>query len=328
MSDGPNRFERYWPRRGIMATEAGRRVVSGVVLLTAAAFVITTLALGLLLLAASLLGVLDGAAVGHLALGMGGGLLTIIVAFLILPALGRLSKLGDEVRMLELCDPGAPLLHELMDRAPGTYNHSIMTGTLAEAGAREIGASALLARTGAYYHDVGKLMRPYFFVENQQGGRNPHDDAPPEQSAFIITAHVREGVELAERARLPRPVVAIIGEHHGDSLVTYFYRKAAACDLRVDETDFRYDGVRPKTKEAALVMLADAAEAAGRSLVDCGPAQIEKAVRRVVASKVADGQIADSGLTEDDVETVVHVYAKMLTGQRHERVQYGDEDPD
>lgn len=324
MPDAVSGLGRVLPRRGIMSTDAGRRVVSGVILLTAAAFAVTIVALGLVILVGWLFGVLDGASVGHLALGMGGGVVAVLVTFLVLPALGRLSRLGDDVRMLELCDPGAPLLRELMERAPGTFNHSILVGTLAEAGAREVGASPLLARTGAYYHDVGKIVRPRFFVENQIGERNPHDAAPPEQSAFIITAHVREGVALAERNRLPQPVVDIIAEHHGTSLVTYFYRKAAACTLRVDETDFRYEGRKPRSKEAALVMLADSAEAAGRSLSDCGPAHIEKAVRGIVANKVADGQLAESGLSEDDVDAVIRVYAKMLAGQRHERVAYGD----
>jgi len=308
-----------------MATEAGRRVASGVLLLTAASFVAAALILGLVVLIAMTFGRLDSAAVGRAVFGMGWGLLALVGAFLLLPWMGRLSRLGDDVRLLELCDPGAPLLRELMDRAPGTYNHSIMAGALAYAGARAVGANALLARVGAYYHDIGKLVRPQFFVENQLGLRNPHDGAPPAQSAFIITAHVREGVVMAEEARLPRAVVEIIAEHHGTSLVTYFYRKATAGDIEVDEAPFRYEGRPPASKEAALVMIADVADAAGRALVDSGPVQIEEAVRKVVAAKVADGQLAASGLTDAEVEEVVCVYAKMLAGLRHGRVEYPGE---
>jgi hypothetical protein len=328
MPDLASRLDRFWPRRGIMATEAGRRVVSGVLLLTVVSFLIAALIFGLVALSLVALGRLDAVAALRVAFGMGWGLLALIGAFVLLPVMGRLSRLGDDVRFLELCDPGAPLLRELMDRAPGTYNHSIMAGALADAGARTVGANALLARVGAYYHDVGKLARPQFFAENQLGLRNPHDGAPPSQSAFIITAHVREGVAMAEAARLPRPVIDIIAEHHGTSLVAYFYRKATAGDIEVDEAPFRYEGRPPKSKEAALVMMADVADAAGRCLIDSGPAQIESAVRRVVAAKVADGQLADSGLTEAEVDAVVCVYAKMLAGLRHGRVEYPEEPPD
>jgi putative nucleotidyltransferase with HDIG domain len=318
-----DRIVHFAPRRGIMATDAGRRVVSSVLLLTATAFAIAGVVLGLITIAADAAGLLPHESVGHLLLGMLGGMVAVVVAFLSLPVLGRLSRLGDDVRLLELCDPGAPLLREMMDEAPGTYEHSITAGTLAEAGANQVGADSLLARAGAYYHDIGKLARPRFFVENQTAVRNPHDSAPPEQSAMIITAHVREGVEMGQRARLPQPLVDIIDQHHGTSLVAYFYRKAsAACDIVVDESGFRYEGHRPSTKEAGLVMLADAAEAAARACDPGGPAELEALVRRVVEGKVKDGQLADSGLSSDELEAVVRVYAKMLSGVRHPRVEY------
>ena len=309
-----------------MATEAGRRVVSDVVLLTAACFGVAALVLAFAALTATSLGWLPRESFRQLEVGFGGGLLAVIAAFLMLPVLGRLSRLGDDVRLLELCDPGAPLLRELNDRAPGTYQHSITAGTLAEAAARVIGADALLTRVGSYYHDIGKSVRPYFFAENQIGARNPHDDASPAQSAFIITAHVREGVVLARRARLPEPVIEIIDQHHGSSLVTYFYRKAsAACGIAVDEAGFRYDGAKPQSREAALVMLADAAEAAGRTATDSGAVAIERAVRKVTATKVDDGQLAESCMSESDIEAAVLVYAKMLASVRHARVEYPDD---
>jgi putative nucleotidyltransferase with HDIG domain len=325
MSDLTRRFERLWPRRGIMATVAGRRVVTDVVALTAASFGVAALVLGLVYALAFVMGLLDNDTVGHLWIGMLGGIAAVAAAFVMLPVLGRLSRLGDDVRLLELCDPGAPLLRELMDRAPGTYQHSIAAGTLAEAAAREIGADPLLTRVGAYYHDIGKSARPHFFVENQIGVRNPHDGARPEQSAFIITAHVREGVEMARRARLPQPLVDIIDQHHGSSLVTYFYRKATASDITVDEVGFRYENSKPRSREAALVMLADAAEAAGRSLVDSGAVAVERAVRRVVGTKVDDGQLSDSGMSEEEVEETVLLYARMLASVRHARVEYPDD---
>lgn len=324
MPDISGSLGRLLPRRGILATDAGRRVVLGIFWLTAASFAVAVVVLGAFMLVAVAAGWLPSDAGRVLGLGAVGGMLAIAAAFLLLPVLGRLSGLGDDVRLLELSDPGAPLLHELMEVAPGTYSHSIMAGSLAEAAAYEVGADALLARVGAYYHDIGKVARPQFFTENQLGIRNPHDVARPEQSAFIITAHVRDGLVMGRNGRLPLPVLDIIEQHHGTSLVTYFYRKAAACGLEIDEAPFRYEGVRPRTREAALVMLADSAEAAGRALSDCGPAQIESAVRRVVEVKRADGQLQDSGLSEDDVEATINVYAKMLSGQRHARVEYPD----
>lgn len=305
-----------------MATAAGRRVVSDVVLLTAASFAVAGLVLTVVLVCAIALGWIGSDAARVAGVGAAGGLAAVVAAFAMLPVMGRLSRLGDDVRLLELCDPGAPLLHELMERAPGTYQHSIAAGALAEAAANEIGANALLARVGAYYHDVGKMARPRFFVENQMGVRNPHDSAPPEQSAFIITAHVREGVEIGSKARLPAQLIDIIEQHHGTSLVTYFYRKASECDEAVGEDGFRYDGRKPQTREAALVMLADAAEAAGRCLEDPAPAAIEAAVSRIVSVKRDDGQLDESGLSDADVEATLGVYAKMLTSARHARVEY------
>lgn len=319
---------KLWPRRGIMATEAGRRVVSGVFTLTAEGLAVAGLVLGGLAIGAVALGWIHGETIGHLAVGALGGGIALVIAFACLPVLGRLSGLGDDIRLLELCDPGAPLLRELMEAAPGTYNHSIMTGAMAEAAAHEIGANALLARAGAYYHDIGKLDRPKFFAENQMGARNPHDAASPEQSALVIISHVHDGVERGQRGRLPDQLVDIIAQHHGSSLVTFFYRKAAACGLEVDEAPFRYAGTPPQTREAALVMLADSAEAAGRALADCGPVQIEAAVRRVTETKRRDGQLAASGLSDADIEVAVAVYAKMLSGQRHSRIEYPDAQPE
>ncbi len=311
-----------------MATDAGRRVAADVFRLTAAGLGIGGSVLVLALWGAYVAGWLSGQTLGHLAVGALGGAIALGMAFAALPVLGRLSGLGDDMRLLEVCDPGAPLLRQLMEAAPGTYNHSIMAGSMADAAAHEIGANALLARAGAYYHDIGKLARPRFFAENQSAARNPHDAATPEQSAMVITAHVPDGVELGQRQRLPEAVIDIIQQHHGTSLVTFFYRKATACGLVVNEAPFRYQGTVPRTREAALVMLADAAEAAGRALADCGPVQIEEAVRRVTDVKRHDGQLAASGMSDADIEVTVNVYAKMLSGQRHSRMEYPAAEPE
>jgi len=297
-------------------------VVLSVLWLTAACFLVSALAFTAIMIAAGALGLIAGDQQRHLLEGMLGGLAVMTAAFLLLPGIGRLARFGDEVRLLELCDPGAPLLRALLEQAPGTYHHSIIVGSMVEAAAHEIGADALLARTGAYYHDVGKVLRPQFFTENQLGIRNPHDAAQPAQSAFIITAHVREGVEMAQKARLPLPVIDIIAQSHGTSLVACFYGKAVSGGQSVDEAPYRYEGIVPKTREAALVMIADGSEAAARALPEAGPAQIETAVRRVVQSKRSDGQLAESGMSEDDIEKTVAVYARMLSSQRHGRVEY------
>lgn len=322
MRDGVPLSRFLWPRRGIMASDSGRRVVFGSFALVAACVAAAALTVTLFVVIAASTGLIALDATGPLAFGVLTACTVVLLAFVLLPVLARFGKPGDDLRLLELCDPGSPLLRELMERADGTYNHSIMTGALAEGAARAIGANALLARVGAYYHDVGKLVRPQFFAENQAGRRNPHDGAAPAQSAFIITAHVREGVELGRRSGLPEPVVDIIAQHHGTSLVAYFYRKATASGETVDEAPFRYDGVLPASREAAIVMLADAAEAVVRGLADAGPEQIEAAVSRVVSAKTADGQLASSGMTDEDVEAAIATYAKMLAGLRHARVEY------
>lgn len=308
-----------------MASEAGRRVVLGSFALTATAFGIAVLVLGAGAAVAVYSGWADVETARHFGIGVAGGVAAVAAAFALLPVLARFSHLGEEISFLELCDPGAPLLRELRESAGGTYNHSIMTGAMAEAAARSIGANALLARVGSYYHDIGKLARPQFFSENQAGLRNPHDGADPEQSVLVITAHVHEGVAMAERARLPRPVVDIIAQHHGTSLVSFFYRKATAGGASADPARFRYQEVLPQTREAAIVMLADASEAMVRGLDESGPVQIEAAVRRIAAAKEADGQLSESGMSESDVESTVVTCVKMLSGLRHSRIAYPDD---
>lgn len=254
--------------------------------------------------------------------GLLGGLVTAVLTLGLLPFFEHIFGVTTDIRLLELGNPGHPLLRRLMTEAPGTYNHSVMTGNLAETAAEAIGANPLLARVGSYFHDVGKLRRPAFFVENQAGGVNPHDTTSPTLSALIITAHVREGLELAKEYRLPREITDIIIEHHGTSMVSYFYNKAAESGGAVHERDFRYSGRRPSSPEAALIMLADSVEAAVRALGKPTPQHIEDTVRKIVKGKIEDHQLDDAHLTLADIERIVQVYTRMLASVYHPRIEY------
>lgn len=237
------------------------------------------------------------------------------------PLSERLFGRTTRVRLLELSSPSHPLLLRLMTDAPGTYSHSMLAANLAETAASAIGADPLLARVGAYYHDIGKIRRPVYFAENQAGESNPHDTESPSASAHIITAHVREGVDLAREYHLPPSVIEIIREHHGDSLVACFYTKASV-DAPVAEDDFRYDAECPHSREAALVMLADSSEAAARCIRESTVSTVESTVRRVIEAKLTDGQLVESGLGGGDLETVARVYSRMLASIYHPRVAY------
>ncbi len=228
------------------------------------------------------------------------------------------------LRLLELANPNQPLLRKLMLTAPGTYHHSIVVANLAEAAAEAIGADALLARVGAYYHDVGKIKRPYFFVENQMNGQNPHDRLSPHLSALIVTSHVKDGIELARHHRLPAEIARFIPEHHGTSLLTYFYRRALeeGGAGEVTEEMFRHHGPRPQTRETVVVMLADAAEAACRALRDPSPGRLQATVRRVIRERLADGQLDQCDLTLRDLDLIAEAFVRVLGGMYHERVQY------
>ncbi len=257
------------------------------------------------------------------AYGLIGGLLASVLTYGLLPVLEVAFRVTTDVRLLELANPGHPLLRQLMRSAPGTYNHSITTANLAEAAAEEIGANPLLARVGSYYHDVGKIKRPMFFVENQPPGQNPHDKAAPTLSRLVITSHVKDGVELAREHKLPEEVLAVIQEHQGTTVIQYFYDKASENGAQPSETEFRYPGPKPRSPEAALVMLADGSEAAVRALAKPTVPKIEQTVRRIVKSRLDDGQLDESELTLAQVEDVIGVYTRMLTGVYHSRIEYG-----
>jgi cyclic-di-AMP phosphodiesterase PgpH len=243
-------------------------------------------------------------------------------ALVVMPFLRDGLGLAEDIRLLEAASPAHPLMKELITRAPGTYTHSVATANLAEAAAEAIGADALLTRVGAYYHDVGKIRRPVYFFENQNAGFNPHDTARPQLSAVIITAHVQDGYELAKQYHLSPKILAIIRQHHGTSLVRYFYNKAAAKDAGVFEADFRYQGEKPQSREAALVMLADSSEAAVRALQQPTEPRVVAVVRAIIEEKLADGQLDDSQLSVSDMERVVETYSHMLVSMYHARCEY------
>ncbi|MBI1916836.1 MAG: HDIG domain-containing protein [Planctomycetes bacterium] len=253
-----------------------------------------------------------------------------------LPLIERFFGIVTDIRLLELADGSHPLLQELVRRAPGTYNHSLTVASLSENAAEAIGGNALLARVGSYFHDVGKMLKPAYFVENQNG-HNLHDTLEPGLSTLIIIGHVKDGVALAEQYGLPQPVVDFIQQHHGTTLVEYFYRAAlriqaeagntparqegAPCPL---EASFRYPGPKPQSREAGIVMLADAVESASRTLPDPSPGSLRKLVRDLLMKRLLDGQFEESGLTLTELHLIEETLCKGLTGMHHSRVKYPD----
>lgn len=232
------------------------------------------------------------------------------------------------IQLLELAQPEHPLLRRLQEEAPGTYHHSMLVGALAERAAVGIGADALLARVGAYYHDIGKLAMPGYYIENMLDDRpSPHDGLPPEESARIIRAHVANGVELARKHRLPEPVRDFIPQHHGTRLVSYFYRQAAAAGAQPDPADFRYEGPRPQSREAAIVMLADSCEAVIRA-AGGQSADIDAAVDAILAERLAEGQLDDCDITLRDLQVVARTFKATLRAVYHPRVKYPQPTPE
>lgn len=231
-------------------------------------------------------------------------------------------RITSSVRLLELSNPNRPLLKRLLMEAPGTYHHSILVGNLAEAAAEAVQADATLVRVAAMYHDIGKLKRPYFFIENQFTQENPHDKLAPTLSSLIITSHVKDGLELAKESKLPQPIQDIIAQHHGDGLVSFFYHKALEEKDEVPEEAFHYEGPRPQTKEAALVTLADNVEAAVRSMKQPTPGRVEGLVRKIIKDKLNDGQLDQCDLTFQDLDRIAMAFVRVLSGIFHSRVEY------
>lgn len=252
-----------------------------------------------------------------------GGMLAAILAIGILPVIESIFDIITPVKLLELSNPNQPLLKKLLYEAPGTYHHSILVANLSEAAAEEIGANALLARVGAYYHDIGKIKRPYFFKENQIINDNPHDKISPKLSTVIITSHVRDGIDMAKEYKLPEAIKDIIQQHHGDTLVKYFYvmaKKDGAED--VEDSSFRYDGPKPATREAAIIMLADSTEAAVRSLTNPTTEEINKMVDKIVKDKIDDKQMDNCPITMQDIVKIRKSFKLVLEGIFHNRIEY------
>jgi hypothetical protein len=249
------------------------------------------------------------------------------LAMISLPAFESIFQVTTNVTLLELSDLNRPLLKSLSLLAPGTYHHSIMVGNLAEAAAERIGANSLLARVGSYYHDIGKAAKSEYFVENQMGGENKHDRISPRLSSLVLIAHVREGLEMARRERLPAEILDAIREHHGTTLMAFFYEKAkqAASDAAVPEEEFRYPGPRPRTKECGIIMLADVAEAATRALVDPTPGRIRQRILEVTNAKFMEGQLDDCDLTFRELRSIQESFVPILTSALHSRIRYPDE---
>lgn len=251
-----------------------------------------------------------------------GGILSAVMSIGIQPLMEWLFNLVTNAKLLELSNPNQHLLHRLLLEAPGTYHHSIIVANLADAAASAIGANALLARVGAYYHDIGKLKRPLYFKENQIGD-NPHDRTDPRVSAAILTAHPRDGLQLAQKEHLPQEIAEMIQQHHGDSPVLYFYDKAKKLyGDDIDIASFRYDGPRPARRETAVVMLADVVEAATRSMPSHEPQKIEQLIRKLLRDKMTDGQLDKSQLTFHDLDLIADAFYTVLSGVFHERIEY------
>ena len=254
---------------------------------------------------------------------IGGGILSGALAIALQPVFEIVFRLPTPTRLLELTNPGQPLMKRLMIEAPGTYHHSIIVANLAESAASRIKANSYLARAGAYYHDIGKLKRPMYFKENQMGD-NPHEHTDPYVSAAILISHTKDGMLMAQKEHLPPEIQNIILQHHGVTPVMYFYHKALQLSngQQVDINEFRYTGPKPDTKEAAIVMLADTIEAAVRSMKNPTPKAIDQFIERLVRGKLEDGQLSESPLSLRDIDDICEAFSDILKGVYHERIEY------
>jgi putative nucleotidyltransferase with HDIG domain len=250
----------------------------------------------------------------------------------LLPVVERSFSFVTDISLLEYADGSHPLLQELVRRAPGTYTHSMTVATLAEAAAEAIGANPLLVRVGSYFHDIGKMLKPHYFIENQNG-ENRHDALEPALSTLVIIGHVKDGIALAQQYGLPRPIIDTIAQHHGTTLVEYFYREAMRnCDLNGSNPDlescFRYPGPKPQTREQGIVMLADAVESTSRSLNGPTPGSLRKLVHDTLMKRLLDGQFEESGLTLTELHIIEEALCKSLIALFHARIKYPEVEPE
>lgn len=257
------------------------------------------------------------------------GIISSIVVVGILPVFEYLFRTATNITLLELADFNHPLLQKMILEAPGTYHHSLIVGNLSEAACRAVGANALLSRIGAYYHDIGKIEKAGYFSENQQIQESKHDSLSPTISKLIIMNHVKEGVELAKKYKINPRLIDFILQHHGNSLVYYFYRRALEGleeDQEIKEEGFRYPGPKPNTKETAIVLLADSVEAATRALKEHTPDKVREVVHKIINNKFIDGQLDECDLTLKDLEKISAVFIHILTGIYHNRISYPEKD--
>ena len=250
------------------------------------------------------------------------GLFTGMICLAILPYFENSFDLLTNIKLIELSDFSHPLLKELLILAPGTFHHSIMVGALSERAAESIGANATFVRVASYYHDIGKIKRPNFFVENQKGGPNPHDNLKPSLSALIIMSHTKDGYIMGKKYKLHKDILSIMMEHHGTTLVQYFYNKAKQQGELIREIDFRYSGPKPKSKESAIILLADTIEAAVRASEDKSKETIEGLIRSLIKHKMDDGQLSDADISLKEIETIINAFVSVLLGAYHQRIQY------
>ena len=254
------------------------------------------------------------------------GIISAMLASLLLPLLENLFKMTTDIRLLELSNLNSPILRRLALEAPGTYHHSLNVGVLAEAGAEAIGANPLLARVGAYYHDIGKLKKPEYYVENQIYMANKHEGLSPSMSSLILASHVKDGKLMAAEMGLAPDVAALIPQHHGTKLMAFFYQKAKqaarSTDAEVKEEEFRYPGPKPQSREAAIMMLADQVEAASRTLQDPHPGQIRSMIRRLIQGTIQDRQFDECDITTRDLDQITRAFERVITGMYHHRVDY------
>ncbi|GAB4488268.1 MAG: HDIG domain-containing protein [Thermodesulfovibrionales bacterium] len=267
---------------------------------------------------------LSPAAVTSVLFAVFSGVAVSSIVSLVLPLLEYIFKVSTDISLLELLDLNQPLMKMLMISAPGTYHHSVIVGNLVESAAEAVGVNPLLARVSSYYHDIGKIKMPDYFVENQGGAPNRHNRLTPHMSTMIIVNHVKEGVELAKQHKLPESIIDSIRQHHGSMLITYFYQKAKEHDLEAvpSEDEYRYPGPKPQTRVAALVMMADAVEAASKVLNDPTPARIASLVERIINHIFLEGQLDECELTLKDISEIKKRFIYILTGILHKRIDY------
>jgi cyclic-di-AMP phosphodiesterase PgpH len=267
----------------------------------------------------------------NLCFGFLGGIVAGILVTGFSPLIEKVFGYTTEMTLLGRANMAQPLLRELMVQAPGTYHHSVIVGNMVEAAAEAIGANTLLARVSAYYHDIGKIQKPLYFIENQLGGENKHEKLAPSMSSLILIAHVKDGVEMARLHKLEAPIIEIISQHHGTGLISFFYQKAL--DLKGGDTglvsmeDYRYPGPKPQTREAGLVLLADSIEAASRTLVDPTPSRIQGLVQKIIQNAFSDGQLDQCDLTLKDLTLISSSFIKILNGIFHHRIEYPETQP-